>query len=141
MASVLCGKVALCSAHYALLTPVTEAFLALLFPFVWQVRQRHTIASRSARVGERPVMADSEAMVACRYRSDSVCVVVTAGCADPRDALSHDRHPRGARALLRRAAQVNPLTPTPGSIRACMAPVPLVLHLATVSTALLLGWS
>lgn len=47
---VWCVKVALCSAHYALLTPVTEAFLALLFPFVWQVNHlTHRIETHKSR--------------------------------------------------------------------------------------------
>jgi DENN (AEX-3) domain len=29
-------QVVLCSAHYAILNPVAEALLSLLFPFVWQ---------------------------------------------------------------------------------------------------------
>lgn len=29
-------QVALCSSHYALLTPTAEGLLSLLFPFVWQ---------------------------------------------------------------------------------------------------------
>lgn len=30
------SQVALCSSHYALLTPVAEGLVSLLFPFVWQ---------------------------------------------------------------------------------------------------------
>jgi len=29
-------RICLCSQHHALLTPIAEAFLALLFPLVWQ---------------------------------------------------------------------------------------------------------
>ncbi|CAN0455646.1 unnamed protein product, partial [Discosporangium mesarthrocarpum] len=29
-------QVALCSSHYALLNPVAEGLLSLLFPFMWQ---------------------------------------------------------------------------------------------------------
>jgi hypothetical protein len=49
------GRVALCSKHYALLTPVAEALLSLLFPLQWQGMYIPVLPSGMSDVLEAPV--------------------------------------------------------------------------------------
>lgn len=49
------GRVALCSQHFALLTPVAEALLSLLFPFKWQGMYIPVLPAGMSDVLEAPV--------------------------------------------------------------------------------------
>jgi len=49
------ARIAICSKNYSLLTPVTEAFLSLIFPFVWQGAYIPVMPSSMTDILDAPV--------------------------------------------------------------------------------------